>query len=374
MQPQPSSAHMLITGATGFLGSALASEFLRAGYLVTAVSRNDPEGMRTRTAIESARSGFELPPLGESEFMRLRVIQTPDDRFEESGWIDRLEPIDQVWHVAAEMSYAAHSLGDSFATNVGNTVRLYRACARRATAPTRFHYVSTAYVAGQPGRRVQEEMHIAPSISNSYQVSKWAAEHALEAAQSRDGVPVSIIRPTIVVGHRRTGWTRRNGFGFYMFLEGLMHLPRTGQLMHMDLLTAPRPDLISIDDLIEDALLLASRPGHSGQDFEVLHFSGGLGLSTGELMQLWSHATGVDTVPGVPQSQDERRLDRLIGPNKRFARSEWEFVRSRTDMATRRSSARPVLSRTELQRMCDWYVRHVAAEQDQKEEKEGVAA
>ncbi|UUZ48690.1 SDR family oxidoreductase [Massilia sp. B-10] len=83
----------------------------------------------------------------------------------------------------------------------------------------RFYYVSTAYVAGMQGGAVTEQLHVRPRLINPYQLSKWGAEQALHLLHMKSQVPLTIFRPSVVTGHRRSGWTVRNGFGIYMFID-----------------------------------------------------------------------------------------------------------------------------------------------------------
>ena len=49
---------VLVTGVTGFVGSALAAGFIKNGIKVVAISRNDNSGWRTLKAIEEANLVF----------------------------------------------------------------------------------------------------------------------------------------------------------------------------------------------------------------------------------------------------------------------------------------------------------------------------
>src|SRR5437870_7609724 len=56
------------------------------------------------------------------------------------------------------------------------------------------------------------------------------------------------FRPSVVVGHRQTGWAHRNGFGFYMFLEGMMAIAKAGlSELAVGVVPDTRTDLVSID-------------------------------------------------------------------------------------------------------------------------------
>ncbi len=67
-----------------------------------------------------------------------------------------------------------------------------------------FAYISTAYVCGERQGRISENDFEAPkSFSNFYEQSKWEAE--CEVRRHAANFPVSIFRPSIVVGNSESG-------------------------------------------------------------------------------------------------------------------------------------------------------------------------
>jgi thioester reductase-like protein len=70
----------------------------------------------------------------------------------------------------------------------------------------RFVYVGTAYVAGERTGLVREdELDMRQRFRNSYERTKFEAEQLVRA--HRDALPVTILRPSIIVGDSRTGET-----------------------------------------------------------------------------------------------------------------------------------------------------------------------
>ena len=114
---------VLITGVTGFLGSAVAAALLARGLSVVAVSRNDPDGLRTETSILDAAVGFGLEimqPMRE----RLTVVDARDASLAEALDAVSLRDIEAVWHCAAEMSYSSRKLLQAFHMNACNNFLL----------------------------------------------------------------------------------------------------------------------------------------------------------------------------------------------------------------------------------------------------------
>ena len=69
----------------------------------------------------------------------------------------------------------------------------------------RFVHVSTAYVSGkQSGTFRERQLDAAQEFRNTYEQTKWEAEHVVMAAG--DLAP-AIARPSIVMGEADTGWT-----------------------------------------------------------------------------------------------------------------------------------------------------------------------
>lgn len=92
-------------------------------------------------------------------------------------------------------------------------------------------------------------------------------------------MPVTVFRSTIVVGHSRTGWTRRNRFGLYGYVEAVQLTAGAGASeVRLDISGRGRPDIIPVDRVLDDAIGLLSR-ADQGSDLEVLHCSGGRHLT-----------------------------------------------------------------------------------------------
>ncbi|HEX7299212.1 MAG TPA: SDR family oxidoreductase, partial [Solirubrobacteraceae bacterium] len=70
----------------------------------------------------------------------------------------------------------------------------------------RHAYVSTAYVAGaHSGAFGEDDLDVGQRFRNPYERSKFEAERLLR--ERAVGLPLQVLRPSIVVGDSRTGWT-----------------------------------------------------------------------------------------------------------------------------------------------------------------------
>jgi nucleoside-diphosphate-sugar epimerase len=340
------------------MGSALIARALADGMRVIAVARNDASGERTRSAVQNAAEGFGLSPLLPMTD-RLCVLDADLQESEATIPARLLADVAVVWHTAAEMNYSSDKLLASYQTNVINTLRLYRHVAAHAPLCRRFVHVSTAYVAGMAGGVVPETLEVGQVFDNTYQITKSMAEHALAYASQSTGLPVTLFRPTIIVGHRSSGWARRSGFGYYMFVEAVASAARAG-MSHLRLNLDPyaRPDLVTIDALIHDAMHLSLLP--SRQMVEIYHASGGLGISVAELMCAVGEVCGIEIACGKPESKLDKRIDIAVASNIQFACTSWQFDRSRLDAALGEAAKAAIhapVGLGELKRMAEWYLR-----------------
>ena len=110
--------------------------------------------------------------------------------------------VSDVIHAAASVSFDL-PLQEAREINVQGTGRMLE-LAGRVGGLRRFAYVSTAYVAGtHEGTFSEADLDVGQGFRNSYERSKHEAESLVRAHAGR--LPVTILRPSIVVGDRRSG-------------------------------------------------------------------------------------------------------------------------------------------------------------------------
>jgi thioester reductase-like protein len=185
---------VLLTGATGFVGREVLSRLLARGdrhvhALVRAADDNEAAGrLPAHDRLKAVAGDIERAGLGLSE--------------EAAETLRR--DVSTVIHCAASVSFEL-PLEESRRVNVEGTRNMAQ-FARGCPRLERFTYVSTAYVAGEPGGLFREdELAVGQSFRNPYERSKFEAEMALRAEAS--DLPLQILRPSIVVGDSNTGRT-----------------------------------------------------------------------------------------------------------------------------------------------------------------------
>ena len=190
---------VLLTGATGSLGGELAKVLLR----------QDPE--REIWAVvrrQATRSPLErLEPVEPFNLPRFHVVggdlELPGLGF---GTQDYPEPdlpdrIDACFHLAACTEFSEGRREHIVRANLEGTRHLV-AFLRGLPAFGKLYHVSTTYVSGVGAGRVRETLHPRPDrFANPYEESK----HAAEAVVADSGLDWTILRPSILMGHSRTG-------------------------------------------------------------------------------------------------------------------------------------------------------------------------
>jgi dihydroflavonol-4-reductase len=170
---------VLVTGASGFLGSKVAQLLAERG-----------ERVRVLVRPASSRSNFEA----------LRVDVATGDLRDAASLARAVEGVDTVFHVAADYRLWARNPREIYESNVTGTRNLLEAA--RAVGVKRFVYTSTvATVAVAHGDALPSEATVTSldQMIGHYKRSKWLAEQeALKAAKS--GMPVVIVNPTTPVG------------------------------------------------------------------------------------------------------------------------------------------------------------------------------
>lgn len=296
----------LVTGATGYLGGVLAADLAHRGYRVLCPSRGEPG--RAAWKARECHEGFGRtwdPDMAD------RIVEVPyDPAALESHPL--LPEVAIAVHCAAEMSFSPLRLAESFDINLRGTMDWYGLIERKAAAPTRFIYLSTAYTGGIGEMRYPEAIHLAPRLLNPYQASKWAAELALRQRTADGGrLPVTALRPTLVIGHSRTGWYGGKSFGFYSYLDSVQAGKQAGAgELRFDADPEVAHDYLFIDTLLDDFGAILEK---ETARFSVAH-------STGSRQpNAWRYAIvgrefGVRILLGKP----ETKADRIANKNQVF--------------------------------------------------------
>lgn len=173
---------ILITGATGFVGSHLAEALVNAGREVRALARR-------------SSNAELLKNLGAEIF--------EGDITDPAAVRKSAEGCGQVYHLAALTSRAGASKTQYHAINVTGTENVLRAAL--AANVERFVHVSSAGIYGTT-KRAPVDDDTKPSPNSHYRATKLLAEQVVLSAAKTQGSPVVIARIASVIGPRSHGW------------------------------------------------------------------------------------------------------------------------------------------------------------------------
>lgn len=181
---------VLVTGATGFIGGALAASLLERGAIVHGLDREwdlDDPLRRERIELLSKHSSFRPIALDLRETHRLpKVIEFL------TGAV--------VFHLAARPGVRDPSLADLYADNVVATQALFDAL--RTHRPAQVLFASSSSVYGRKARIPFVEAAPQGDVTSHYARSKLLGELAANVFQRKVGLPVTVARLFNVYGER----------------------------------------------------------------------------------------------------------------------------------------------------------------------------
>ncbi|SHM81362.1 thioester reductase domain-containing protein [Actinacidiphila paucisporea] len=198
---------ILLTGATGYLGSHLLLDLLRQAdaHVVCLVRAADDDAAERRLA--DALRSFEQP--WSSEVRRRVTVLAADLRRPHLGlsgerWAALAQEIDSIVNVAAAVDFL-RGYPSLRQTNVLGPLALAELAMTGRPKP--LHHVSSVAVFNEVGiEKMGEDDPVAhiDRLFAGYDKSKWAAEAVLRRAREH-GLSVTILRPGAIAGHTRTG-------------------------------------------------------------------------------------------------------------------------------------------------------------------------
>ena len=206
--------NVLVTGATGFLGTVLVNRLAGKGHTVYTLIRNR----------ERAEAWLDGLPNVTQRAVRLVEgdVMKPLAGLEESQIRELKGSIDTVIHSAAYLSFDEAERERVFESNLEGTKGLLDAAERLDVR--QFLHVSTAYTLGMDdaGAETLYETE-GREFVNAYEESKCHAEH--EVLSRTDRYHVAILRPAIIVGDSETG-EADSTFGLYGVMRAVELMKR----------------------------------------------------------------------------------------------------------------------------------------------------
>jgi thioester reductase-like protein len=215
--------NILITGATGFLGSFLIKELLDKGYRIFALARSRNGLSAKQRVFNALKFVYENDWNQDSINLNLEVIEGdiiyPDLGIKNSKQKERTElETDIIIHSAAlaELNLPLDVIRRINVEGTKNVLNFALKCKAKGRL-YKVNYISTAYVVGNKDIEFDETMlDVGQGFNNTYEQSKFEAE-LLVREYLKKGLGISVFRPSMIMGHSKTGKTNN----FKLFYQPL---------------------------------------------------------------------------------------------------------------------------------------------------------
>lgn len=263
MTPSPWEARrVLVTGASGIIGSALTARLVEDGAHVVAL-------------VLDADRQSELFASGIVE-----RVTTVNGRLEDYGDLERavvVHEVDSVMHLGAQTLVGAALRAPllTLEANVRGTYNLLEVCRRHPDLVRRIVVASSdkAYGDLQPPPYTEE---MPPAGRHPYDVSKACADLIAQGYASTYGVPVAIARCANVYGGGDLNWSRIVPGTIRSLLHGERPVLRSDG--------TPTRDYVHVDDVVGAYLLLCERSGRPEVQGQPFNFGAGEPHSATEIV------------------------------------------------------------------------------------------
>ncbi|MBQ8933321.1 MAG: AMP-binding protein [Lachnospiraceae bacterium] len=251
---------IFLTGGTGFLGTELAAQLCRSPQTkVYILVRAETKAL----ALHRLKSAwYPVPELYER--IGTQFFPVCGD-FTKAGLALGAEDAEQLRDKVTLLIHSGAEIGfqksrrelDSVNTEGTANLLIFAAGIRQLR---RFVHISTAYVAGQNQGLIREDAPAGTAFSSLYERSKAAAEELVR----QSGLPYSICRPGMIVGHSKTG--RVKNFNTIYYVLKLLLL---GQLRVLPVGRSTRMNLVPVDYVADSVLKICENTDCVGKAFHL---------------------------------------------------------------------------------------------------------
>ncbi len=257
--------HILLTGATGFLGAYILKGLLEKTQasihcLVRANSGDD--------ALHRVKKNLEYYELWDDTFVpRLRMVlgnlDSPRFGLSDRSYESLAKEIDIIYHNGAMVNFV-YPYQALKPVNVESTHEVLRLASAKKIKPVHFVSSLSVFMKGdlrENGLRYENtNLEEAGVPFGGYGQSKWVAEGLMQAA-ARRGIPITIFRPDNILGSSRTGILNTSDMT-YSLVRAILKL---GSVPDIEIMGGIVPV-----DFVSDAILhISSQPASFGKTFHL---------------------------------------------------------------------------------------------------------
>ncbi|GGV07816.1 hypothetical protein GCM10010182_28700 [Actinomadura cremea] len=286
----------LVAGATGFIGRWLAAELLARGRTVAAAVRGGPaRGDELRAWLRDRGADDRSLTVVPADIARQGLALSPADR-------DRLDSVRDVFNAAAVYRFGM-GRGEARRANVDGALHVARWA---GTLPRlrRLVHVSGYRVGAVGTRGPAEGWDAVYRRHGAYEASKREGDAAVRALAEREGLPLTVVNPSGVIGHSVTGEA-----GQYIGLADLVEKLWRGRLPALAGTRRTFVPVVTVDHL---ARFMAAVPEHDGGRVRAHWVLDGATPELPELIGLLARHLGVRAPRAVVPVGLVRRLPRAL--------------------------------------------------------------
>ena len=251
--------HAFVTGYPGFIARRLVRKLLAADDQLTVTA--------LVLASEKAKAEAEVLRLGSGDRVRLLVgdVSAMDVGLSGEEYRRLIEDVTEIHHLAAiQQVGVTRTVAER--VNVGGTQNVID-LARSVRHLERLVHFSSAFVSGKrQGVVREEELEHGAGFRNPYEATKHQAERLVRAAA--DKLPITIVRPSAVVGDSRTGEVDHFD-GVYHFILLLAASPAAIPIPLPGEGTAPL-NLVPVDYVVDAVHAISAQPDTIGKTFHIV--------------------------------------------------------------------------------------------------------
>jgi nucleoside-diphosphate-sugar epimerase len=326
----------ILTGANGFIGAHVLWNLLDRGWHVLVLGR------ASASSGWAGRVSAALAEVGSTSGLPGRVFHHEVELDSPEPNLDALyrqvprSAEATLFHIAGDTRFRPSNPELQRRMNVDAAVRLTAALKGRIA---RVVHVSTAYVSGKRSDLVLEaDLDRGQEFWNTYEKSKFDAEVEVTALCRKEGIPLVIVRPSIIVNHRVSGrastFTHLNAMvevvnriqDSYGLSDG-QTVSRTIRLLADP---AARPNLAPVDSIVPPLLQIAESPSAPGKTFHLCHPQPQSNLEIIRLIREAFKVTaplGIEYVQALPRpmSRTEEMISRSLKVYAPYLNNRCEF-------------------------------------------------
>ena len=270
----------IITGASGFIGSRLACQLLLGGWCVHALGRAKG-GTYYEDRVKAALDDISGRPVEQHFLLGLHCHEV--DICDSSPGL--LKPVSEhlrgaeavLFHVAGDTRFNPADPEAQRHVNISGSLNVVQSLRNSVASVV---HVSTAYVAGnRRGLVLESDVDKGQRFRNCYEKSKLDAEIAVTNICGKIGLPLTIVRPSIITNDTATGrsstFTHLNALVEVISRVQKHYGIGDGEVISEEIRIpiAPdsRPNLAPVDPIVDSLLEIGISTQCAGRIFHLCH-------------------------------------------------------------------------------------------------------